>query len=141
MKTRDTELLDQAIENLEKNTGLIIEVVHYLHEHKDIDATGTLNTGVTTIPLAIELKTRVTNALIGQLVYQFEQATEQGLLIADYINPIMAERLKAMDIWFLDAVGNTYINTKPVFIFIKGNKAVEKPTARTQQRAFRPSGL
>ncbi|TXL04619.1 hypothetical protein BMR07_11995, partial [Methylococcaceae bacterium CS1] len=117
MKTRDTELLDQAIENLEKNTGLIIEVVHYLHEHKDIDATGTLNTGVTTIPLAIELKTRVTNALIGQLVYQFEQATEQGLLIADYINPIMAERLKAMDIWFLDAVGNTYINTKPVFIF------------------------
>ena len=141
MKTRDTELLDQAIEHLAKNTGLTIEVVHYLHEHRDIDATGTLYTGVKAIPLAIELKTRVTNALMGHLIYQFEQVTEQGLLIAGYINPIMAERLKAMDIWFLDAVGNTYINAKPVFIYIKGNKAAEKPTAKTLQRAFRPSGL
>jgi hypothetical protein len=141
VKTRDTGLLEQAIATLEKNTGLTIEIVHYLHEHKEIDATAILSTGTTTIPLAIELKTRVTNALIGNLVYQFDQATEQGLLIADYINPRMAERLKTMNIWFLDAVGNTYINAKPVFIYIKGNKAPEKPTAKTLQRAFRPSGL
>ena len=141
MKTRDTELLEQAIATLEKNTSLTIEIVHYLHEHKEIDATGAINTGITTIPLAIELKKRVTNAVIGNLAYQFNQVYEQGLLIADYINPIMAERLKAMDIWFLDAVGNTYINAKPVFIYIKGNKVAEKTTAKPLQRAFRPSGL
>ena len=141
MKTRDTGLLEQAIATLEKNTALTIDIVHYLHEHKEFDATGTLCTDTKTIPLAIELKNRVTNAVIGNLAYQFSQVDEQGLLIADYINPTMAERLKAMDIWFLDAVGNTYINAKPVFIYIKGNKAPEKPTAKTLQRAFRPSGL
>lgn len=140
MKTRDTALLDQAVENLAKNTGLTIEVAHYLH-NKGIDATGTLNAGTKTIPLSIELKTRVTNTLIGSLVNQFNKTTEQGLLIADYINPMMAERLKAMNIWFLDAAGNAYINAKPVFIYIKGNKAAKKPTPKTISRAFRPSGL
>lgn len=141
MKTRDTGLLEQAIATLEKNTGLTIEVVHYLHEHKNIAATATLYTGAKIIPLAIELKQQVTNVVIGNLAYQFNQVNEQGLLIADYINPIIAERLKTMGIWFLDAMGNTYINAKPVFIYIKGNKAAEKPTAKVMQRAFRPSGL
>jgi len=141
VKTTDTALLDKAIENLTKNTGLTLEIVHYLHEQEGIDASGSLYTGITTIPLAIEFKTHVTNVLIGNLAYQFNQVKEQGLLIADYINPIMAERMKAMGIWFLDAVGNTYINAKPVLIFIKGNKAAEKKIAKTSHRAFMPSGL
>ena len=64
MKTRDTGLLEQAIATLAKNTGLNIEIDHYLHEHKKIDATGTLCTDTDTISLAIELKKQVTNTVI-----------------------------------------------------------------------------
>nr|WP_305909600.1 hypothetical protein [Methylomarinum sp. Ch1-1]MDP4522521.1 hypothetical protein [Methylomarinum sp. Ch1-1] len=73
---------------------------------------------------------------------QFYHAEEQGILIAEYINPIMAERLKAMDIWFLDTAGNAYINALPVYIYIKGNKpAEEQATTPKLNRAFRATGL
>jgi hypothetical protein len=63
------------------------------------------------------------------------------LIVADYINPQLAEQLKEQDIWFADTAGNAYINHSPVFVFIKGNKQIEKLTARTVGRAFQPTGL
>lgn len=141
MKIRETELLDKAIASLKKNTGQSIEIRHF-YESRDIDATGELRTESGAIPLAIEIKTRITNAILSTLVYKFNQVVpDHGLLVADYINPIMAERLKAMDIWFLDTAGNAYIKALPIYIFIKGNKAIEQQMPKALIRAFSPAGL
>jgi hypothetical protein len=140
VKIRETELLDRAIEVFKKNTGLTI-VIRHINAYPDIDAIGELRTELASIPLFIELKANLTPAILNLLVHQLKQMPERGLLIADYVNPLMAERLKEMDVWFLDAAGNAYIKALPIVVFIKGNKAVDQQTPRPLIRAFSPAGL
>jgi hypothetical protein len=140
VKIRETELLDRAIESLNENTGLSIAIRHF-NDRSDIGAIGELHTNHGTIPLAIEIKTRLTPTILNTVVHQFNQGPERGLLIANYVNPLMAERLKAMDIWFLDMAGNAYIKALPIFVFIKGNKTIDLDAPRALVRAFSPAGL
>jgi hypothetical protein len=46
-----------------------------------------------------------------------------------------------MDLPFIDAVGNAFINQPPLFVFIKGNKFAAEPHLEPIKRAFRPAGL
>ena len=139
MKERDTDILDRALDALAKATDIKIEVEHYLHKNPEYDATASLVIDGNKIPLAIELTMRPTLAMA--MLTKLKQTHERTLIVADYVNPIMAERLKADDIWFLDTAGNAYIKQRPLFIYIKGNKPVEKPATRTLSRAFQPTGL
>jgi len=66
---------------------------------------------------------------------------EDGLLVAHYINPLMAEHLRGMDIWFIDTAGNAYIKAPPVYVYIKGNKPSETQKVQPTNRAFTPIGL
>jgi hypothetical protein len=140
-QTRYQEILDKACKELHATTGLRVDV-EQLEPIEGADAFGYLrNDGVET-PLFIEVKTQPTKALIGAIAQQLKQYPGKGLLAADYINPMMADRLKELDIWFLDTVGNAYINAPPVFIYLKGNKREEllgKGPPKT--RAFQPTGL
>ncbi len=90
---------------------------------------------------AVEIKTRLTQAALGMAVHQLERFAQKGLIVADYVNPKMAERLKTMDMPFLDAAGNAYINEPPVYVYIKGNKPLEKTHQRPPTRAFQPTGM
>lgn len=139
MKEQEAAILDRAIEVLAKTTDIQIEVEHYLHVSPMYDATGSLTVYGNKIPLAIKLTNKPPTLALAAIT-KLNKTHEQKLIVADYVPPIMAERLKTQDIWFLDAIGNTYINHKPLFIFIKGNKPVETPTIRTS-RAFHLSGL
>jgi hypothetical protein len=139
MKEQGTEILDRALDALATATNIKIEIEHYLHKNSEYDATGSLVIDGNKIPLAIELKVRPTPAMA--MLTKLKQIPEQKLLVADYVNPILAERLKAQDIWFLDTAGNAYIEQRPLFIYIKGNKPVEKPAIRILSRAFQPTGL
>jgi hypothetical protein len=139
VKEQGTEILDRALDALANATDIKIEVEHYLHKNPEYDATGSLVIDGNKIPLAIELKVRPTLAMV--VLTKLKQIPEQKLLVADYINPILAERLKAANIWFLDTAGNAYIKQSPLFIYIKGNKPLEKLATRTLSRAFQPTGL
>ena len=141
MKERDIELLDRAIDALAKATGIKINIEHYFHKKPEFDATGILFNDGDQIPLAIKLAGMPTNTLLAMITQQFRQLDQRTLLIANYINPILAERLRAQDIWFLDTAGNAYIKQSPLFIYIKGNKPLEKLTNRPLTRAFEPTGL
>jgi len=84
---------------------------------------------------------------LGVLVNEVNQLSGKGLLIADYVNPKMADKLRKFDVAFIDTAGNAYINEKPLYIFIKGNKhnslneGLNIPAKRTNGRAFQPTGL
>ena len=89
--------------------------------------------------LAVEIKRWAMQANVGAIINRIKLIAEpgQGLLVADYINPNLGERLKAADIQFLDTVGNAYINQQPIYIYIKGNKPrhfiAESKTAKDWQ--------
>ncbi|MGM0552309.1 MAG: type IV toxin-antitoxin system AbiEi family antitoxin [Pseudomonadota bacterium] len=86
---------------------------------------------------------RLTSAELGLAATRFD-IERPGLILSEYVNPGMAERLRDMDIGFLDLAGNAYINAPPVYVFIKGNKraAMEYPDpAPAAHAAFQGAGL
>lgn len=91
---------------------------------------------------AATVKNWAQQANFGALIERLNRLPEPRLLVADYINPNMAERLREADIQFLDTAGNAYINAPPLHIQIKGNR---KPDATAQHeqtaRAFTQTGL
>ena len=137
----DMALIEKAIRAIYQATGLEIDINEY-HAEK-LDAVAYLRVGDTKLKLAIEIKAQPTKAFTGYLYQKFNQQlpADRGMLIAEYINPAMAERLKQLDIWFIDTVGNAYINYAPVYIYVKGNKPFEQLTKGTKPRAFQPAGL
>jgi hypothetical protein len=140
VKKTEIDLLDRAIEKLNQNTGFTCEITNFHTNHAD--AIGFIEIGAVHVPVAIEIKKLVTNVHLAAIHYQLDRMAEHGLLVAEYINPIMAERLKAMDIWFIDAAGNAYINALPVYVYIKGNRPPDTQTAsKVLNRAFTPIGL
>lgn len=140
MKTTEIDLFDRAIEKFNQSTGFTCEIANFHTNYAD--ATGVIDTGATRIPVAIEIKKLVTNVHLAAINLQFNRMAEHGLLVADYINPMMAERLKAMGVWFIDAAGNAYINALPIYVYIKGNKPDDpQKTSKVVNRAFTPIGL
>ena len=68
------------------------------------------------------------------------KATEL-LLLADYVNPSLADQLKGAGINFIDTAGNLFLSREPgLYLYVEGKKPPvsqkEKPT-----RLFQPSGL
>ena len=139
MYEREVELLKKALDTFAIATDIKIEMEHYLDKSNEFDALGNLTIDGKKVPVAIEFKIRPTPALV--MITKLKQKKEQILIVADYVNPILAERLKTENIWFVDTAGNAYIKLVPLFIYIKGNKPIEKPAARTLGRAFQPTGL
>ena len=89
----------------------------------------------------VEVKSRLTEATLGMVVHQLQFFPQKGLIVTNYVNPRMAERLKALDMPFLDMAGNVYLNEPPVYVYVKGNRPVENPYRTPPTRAFQPSGL
>jgi hypothetical protein len=143
---REQDLLEKAITQFKGATGVVLEVHQWEQaEHLELigraDARGYIKYGNVAIPLLIEVKIRPTKAMLGAIVQRFKQYPERGLLVADYINPMMADRLKELDIWFLDKVGNAYINEPPILVYIRGNRPETFIGTKTKRRAFQPTGL
>ena len=91
---------------------------------------------------AVELKRGLRPNGLGAVIHQLERLGQQGLLVADYVTPPMAEELRQRRIPFVDAAGNAFLDQPPLFVWVKG----EKPRGATggdtpKGRAFQASGL
>ena len=142
----ERNILDDAMEAIYREAGLQLDVIAYEHPtgNRRIDAIVQIHDNG--VKLTAEVKKWVGQANVGALINQIKHLAEpgQGLLVADYINPKLGERLKTADVQFLDTAGNAYINQKPVYIYIKGNKPQQvnyvKERIKTG-RAFQPTGM
>lgn len=88
-----------------------------------------------------QIKATITKATLGYIADQMRCFEKPGILVTPYVTPQMADRLKTMDIAFIDTAGNAYINDPPIFIFITGQKKKDVPLKNITGRAFRPTGL
>lgn len=144
------QILEKAIGAIHREAGLRLKVVGREDGtyYQQCDAIIQMPTNGTNngIKLFVEIKKRATQANLGAIINQFNMIAEpnHGLFVADYINPNMGERLKEAGIQFIDTVGNAYINQKPVYVYIKGNK-LEKGLITEQNiktgKAFQPTGM
>ena len=140
--TQEYELLLQAVNAFQAETGLVLDIVQEEPglDDKQIDALIRLPNHAGT--LAIETKRWSQQANIGALAEQIHRLPMEALLAADYINPNMAQKLKALNVQFIDGEGNAYINRPPIYIYITGNKRTTATATREElNRAFEATGL
>jgi len=71
------------------------------------------------------------------LVKKLKALSGKPVLLANFVNPVMAEKLKRQSIAFVDCVGNMNLNGT----FVKGKKDTRDVQKRSRGRAFNPAGL
>jgi len=146
-QTTEYQLLEKAIAAIHREAGLCLKVIAGEgHQRGDAIVQILDNEINKRTKLTVEIKKWATQVNLGAIINKINMIAEpnQGLFVADYINPKMAERLKEAGIQFMDTVGNAYINQKPLYIYIKGNK-LEKGFITEQKiktgKAFQPTGM
>lgn len=89
------------------------------------------------------LKPSLTSQNLSAVLYELSQKDTQTplLLVTRYLNPNLVDKLREAGVQFIDSVGNSFIHQPPLHVFIKGNKATEKPISVQSGRAFQYSGL
>ena len=140
------DILDAAIEAVRREADLHLDVVRDQTEKETGHFDAIIQMPNDGVRFAAKIKQWTTQANLGAVIHQTQNLAEpgQGLLIADYINPNMGERLKEADIQFLDTAGNAYINQRPVYIYIRGNRPRQTVVAKQRGKtgkAFQPTGM
>jgi hypothetical protein len=90
---------------------------------------------------AVQAKTRVTRTMVAMEKTQPMMLEQDRILVTEYVTQPIADLMKTMGLFFMDTVGNVYINKPPLYVFIKGNKLAEDLKAIPTKRLFKPAGL
>lgn len=104
------------------------------------DAVVRISLGKQTFHFDTEIKERLTTSALGDLIAKLQGARGRAMLIASYVNPKQADKLRSFNIPFFDTVGNAFFNEPRLFVFVSGKRPVKDPDARPL-RAFRSAGL
>ena len=128
IKTPDyaAEVAETALQALETQTGIQGRIARKellfagLH-HADV--TIELHLRDARFELIGEIKANVDRrAILAQAKQQLEVFNEPGIIIAPYLTQRMAEHCREIDLQFIDAAGNAYINQPGLYVFITGQK-------------------
>ena len=83
----------------------------------------------------------LTPATVGHIAARRPRPDQPALLLTNYVTPHMAERLRGMDMHFVDAAGNAYLDHGPVLIWVVGRKPLTILRPPRAGRPFQPGGL
>lgn len=92
-------------------------------------------------PLIVEIKKTLRPATLVMTLAQLRRFERPGAIVTEYVTPPMAEKLKEMDVPFLDIAGNIYLRTPNTFIYVTGRKKPKELTLQGNNRGFRAAGL
>ena len=138
----ENDTLHQALAALEQHgvTTMVGREVALKNGHR-ADAEVKVNFAGSELICLTAIKHHLRPATIGATLQQLRTLGDTPLLVADYITPPIAERLRKEGLWFADAAGNAYIEKPPMYIWVVGRPKPRAQTKRAEPRAFQPSGL
>jgi len=138
----EIELLQEAIAAFQRTTGIRVRMQQLEPRRGKARADARLRFAFPHAEWGMdaEVKRVLTTQTLGPAIDQIKRLPEGALLVTRYVNPNMAERLKDLEIPFLDTLGNAYLNDPPVFVYIRGREPRRFPRQRPT-RAFVPAGL
>jgi len=117
-------LLEHALAALQGITGIvgrIIEIEPDLGTARP-DAVIELTVGDLLQRYAVEIKRIDRFAAIGQIKQQFDNFRQPGLLIAPRITTETADKCRELDVQFIDANGNAFLQAPGLFVLVKGQR-------------------
>lgn len=134
--------LEQAIEAFYKETGLRLFKLRGKDIRPELDMVLGVK-GHEPLQFAVEIKKWAQHVNFRAVVERVKKLPIKGILVADYINPEMAQRLRTENVQFIDAAGNAYLNEGPLYIYVKGKRKRGDEAGRKEvkTRAFTQTGL
>ena len=148
-KQAESQTIASALERLKAvHPVQVVNLRREVHvEDRLWDGEVTLKTDRGAFRYLFEVKTHLRPQTVRHLVVQTESfrkqlGTAKGfLLIADYVNPLLAHELKEAGINFIDTVGNLFLKREPtLYLYVEGKKSIGLPRGKPT-RLFQPSGL
>jgi hypothetical protein len=145
---KEKQLFDDVLEVIAEQYGLTTKSVHWWTvEHSDIAGDGEVLFSKFPQTLTFEIKRWANHMDSEHLVFSLSRQGDlkKMLLLAEYINPRMAERFKTAGLQFMDLAGNIYLEQDSFFLYVKGakNKTKANNTNVSIQsgKAFMAKGL
>src|SRR5579859_5656375 len=142
-RSREDDLLAK-VATAAGSYGLLLEVVRpesFVNGRQcDVEIIVKHRTGQ--LPLLPEIKANLTTANVGPALARLTRLPGPGVLIADFVNPLLAERLREQGVFFLDAAGNAFIDAQGLFVWVAGRRNRElRARQGAHVRAFTKTGL
>lgn len=78
---------------------------------------------------------------INTLIAQLKSMPSNAILLANFVNPVMAEKFRRRSIAFADCAGNLSLKSPTYNFYVKGKKRPALQTRRVRGRAFNAAGL
>ncbi len=78
---------------------------------------------------------------IDAMISQLRAMPTPAVLFADFVNPVMAGKLRQRSITFVDCAGNCSFKNDRINIYVKGKKPSRLRSKRMRGRAFNSAGL
>ena len=133
-KTQPLDLLDQALQALTETTGL-----HGQRREGRADAAIRIANGNKHWDFAVELRQRLTSVSLGAIVAELRKSKSRGMIVTHHVTLQMAEKLRSLDVPFLDVAGNAFLNVPGLFVFVSGKRMTEAhPADKNFSRAASP---
>jgi len=141
--TRTKDLLREAILAFQRETGLRFKqrALRPVFGEKKPDATIDLVTDEGATKFFVETKQNIAEATIGRLSHDLRNQRDKWLLVTTYVPTHLANKMKDLQIQFIDTVGNAFINRYPLFIMIYGNRRSQTLERAGEREAFGRAGL
>jgi len=139
-RTEERRILDDALRAFEVVTGTpaIVLPAEIVPQERGVDVAVRLGREGT---LVAEVKRTLTPATLGHALAQLQRFKRPGIIVTPYVTPQMAERMKALDVPFLDTAGNAYVKTPEILIYVTGRRVKGEAQAERPVRVFRATGL
>jgi hypothetical protein len=117
-------LLDEAIKAVAHNADVQIEPLQreVREGNRMVDAFIRLRVREATKELRVEIKANVNNTTIAHLANTLGAERDGWLLVTTYVTPQAAQKLRALQIQFIDVAGNAFINLPEAYVFIQGKR-------------------
>jgi hypothetical protein len=133
----EREVINTALENLEKKTGVIGIFRDY--DDKTVDGKVELAFRNNKYKFLVEVKKEVRPQQLAQLTYQQQKLKKRIMLIAENIFPTAKKELRDLEIPYLETNGNVHVKLNNNLIWVELQKPRKIREEKT--RAFTPTGL
>ncbi len=139
--TLEHAVLQNAADTCARETGIKINIRLPEEAGQRADAVLEIYHHGKRITLEAEVKNRISTADTLLPLVTARHDPEKYVLVTPQVTAMMADRLKALGIQFMDEAGNVYLNQPPLYLFVKGNKNPEATRLPAVRRAFKQAGL
>jgi hypothetical protein len=130
---RETRILADALEALTRVVGLTARTL----EREPVTANGTRPDATIEVEYAqkrhryyVDVKTVDRKVTLNQAKQDLDRYGKQGLVVAPYLTAELANYCREIDLQFIDAAGNAYLQGPGMFVHVRGERppALDKAT-------------